>query len=57
MLWFMGLQRVGNDWATEPNWIERKEKQVQETVSNMELELASSLQQVNFTSYVSQDHR
>ena len=53
MLWFMGLQRVGHDWATEPNWIEKKEKQVQETVSNMELELASSLQQVNFTSYVS----
>ena len=23
MLWFMGSQRVGNDWATELNWIPR----------------------------------
>ena len=23
MLWFMGLQRVGHDWATELNWTER----------------------------------
>ena len=22
VLWFMGLQRVGHDWATEPNWTE-----------------------------------
>ena len=22
MLWFMGLQRVGHDWATELNWTE-----------------------------------
>ena len=22
MLWFMGLQRVGHDWATEQNWTE-----------------------------------
>ena len=22
MLWFMGLQRVGHDWATEMNWTE-----------------------------------
>ena len=24
MLWFMGLQRVGQDWATELNWTELK---------------------------------
>ena len=24
VLWFMGLQRVGHDWATELNWIEYK---------------------------------
>ena len=23
VLWFMGLQRVGHDWATELNWTER----------------------------------
>ena len=26
MLWFMGLQRVGHDWATELNWTERQKK-------------------------------
>ena len=24
VLWFMGLQRVGHDWATEMNWAELK---------------------------------
>ena len=24
VLWFMGSQRVGHDWATELNWTERK---------------------------------
>ena len=26
VLWFMGLQRVGHDWATELNWTELKTK-------------------------------
>ena len=25
VLWFMGLQRVGHDWATELNWIEAED--------------------------------
>ena len=28
MLWFMGSQRVGHDWATELNWTEPKEKYI-----------------------------
>ena len=32
MLWFMGSQRVGHDWATEMNWTE-EQKNVEECVS------------------------
>ena len=27
VLWFMGLQRVGNDWGTELNWTDRNNSQ------------------------------
>ena len=45
----MGLQRVRHNWATELNWTDNNksnENQVKETVSNMESELSSSLQQM-----------
>ena len=46
----MGLQRVRHNWVTALNWTDNKsnEKQVKETVSNMESELASSQQQEGY---------
>ena len=32
VLWFMGSQRVGHDWATELNWTELKEEVVHRSV-------------------------
>ena len=34
VLWFMGSQRVGHDWATELNWTELKINQVKESGQN-----------------------
>ena len=31
MLWFMGSQRFGHDWATELNWTELKSGQIKDT--------------------------
>ena len=45
MLQSLGSQRVGHDWVTEQLCNNKNnEKQVKETYSNMEIELASSLQ-------------
>ena len=39
MLWFMGSQRVGHDWATEMNWTELMEtKMTTNSQSNLEKE-------------------
>ena len=41
VLWFMGSQRVGHDWATELNWTEDSDKHITNQAHTMKLKLYS----------------
>ena len=54
VLWFMGLQRVGDDWATELNWTELKEENLSfsPTLKKLKYILHTVKFTLNFNAYV-----
>ena len=55
VLWFMGLQRVGHDWATELNWTEVREmKEGRITEKNRDSEMSVTEKTGNGWKHISQ---